>query len=80
MASVVIIVVALVILVIFAKVIPIFGSITEFSNYCVMKGKATCMAIKSLPPDWESTVNVGGQQKTCAEVTGKPSCPEEWSS
>jgi len=68
-ASLVIVVVALIILTIFAKVIPLFSSLTEFNNYCTLKAKATC-TMGSLPPDWESQVNVGGQIKTCKDVAG----------
>lgn len=78
MVAVVIVIVALVILTIFMSVIPLFGSVTEFTNYCTTKGRTTCSSMNALPPDWDFEVNVGGEKKTCVSVTGFETCPAQW--
>ncbi len=73
--SVVVIVVAIVLLAIFANVIPLFGSITEFQNYCTTKAIVTC-PLGYLPPDWTFEVNVGGTKTTCAEKFAGKTCSD----
>jgi hypothetical protein len=63
--AIVVLVVALVVLTIFSGVIPRFGSLTDFQNYCRITGKSSCETTGFAPIDWAQNVNVGGQAKNC---------------
>jgi len=63
--AIVVLVVALVVLTIFSGVIPRFGSLTDFQNYCRITGKSSCETTGFPPIDWTQNVNVGGKPTSC---------------
>ena len=68
--AIVLLVVALVVLTIFGSVIPRFGTMTDFSNYCASTGRLSCEAAGMEPINWKLDENVGGQMTTCLNAMG----------
>lgn len=68
--AIVILVVAMVVLTIFGSVIPRFGTLTDFRNYCGSTGKLSCEAAGMEPFNWKQNENVGGQMTTCLNAMG----------
>lgn len=68
--AIVILVVALVVLTIFGSVIPRFGTMTDFTNYCSSTGRLSCESTGLEPINWKMNENVGGQMTTCLNAMG----------
>ena len=75
--AIVILVVALVLLTIFGIGITPFGSITDFKNNCISTGRLACETVGAAPFTWGHTVNVAGQQTSCAAELGGFPCVRE---
>lgn len=72
--AILVIVVAVVLLVIFANVID--DPIYEFKNQCEIRARTSCRTASSLPIDWnfqDATLKT-----SCQDQFGYTSCPAEW--
>ena len=77
--AIVVLVAALIVLSIFGQGIGPMLDITQARNVCIQEASATCQAVHTMPPTWDTatkTYNENGKTvtKTCKNIPGLGSC------